>query len=71
MVQQILRKSGNLKSSERHSSTYIEVDRTADERLEHRKLVEELKIKIKSDPNQYHCIRRNKIVSLKRSEAGT
>ena len=71
VVQQILRKSGNLKKSANHSRTYIESDKTVSERAEHRKLVDELKKKIESDPQQYHCIRQKKIISLKKSDEGT
>ena len=71
IVKQILRKSGSLKKSENHKTIFIEVDRSATERAEHKKLVTELKNKIESDPGQYHCIRQNKIVSMKRSDEGT
>lgn len=67
-VRQILRKSGNLKKSENHKTTFIEPDRSVAERVEHRKLVSELKKRMESDPNQYHCIRLNKIISFKKTE---
>lgn len=48
-----------------HRRTYLDKDRTCSERVEHGKLVAELKAKILSDPSQYR-ISEDRIISVKR-----
>lgn len=63
LVQQILKKSKLLKDVVGLNTTYICPDRSFEDRLIHKKLVEELKQKRTKEPNKVHHIRNNKIVS--------
>ena len=69
-VKEILSKAKTLKtlygSNEMFSKMYLAPDRSQEERIEHRKLVEEMKLLISKEPNKHHCIRNGKIVSVLR-----
>ncbi len=62
-VRQILAKSRKLKEVEGYSAVYVCPDRTAENRMAYRKLVEELKIKQSNDQTKTYIIKNNKIVS--------
>ena len=68
VVKQVLSKAHKLKkgvgSDRIWNNVYIAPDRTREERACRRKLVTELKEVIKKDPEKYHYIRDNKIVSV-------
>ena len=70
-VKQLLSKAKTLKSLygsyEMFSKFYLAPDRTREERDHHRKLVEEMKSLISSEPSKHHYIRNGKIVSVVRS----
>ena len=68
-VVQVLRNSGKLRRNDPFRSVYISPDRTKEEQASHRKLVEEMKEKIKTDPSNYHFIRNKTIVSVIRTQA--
>ena len=69
-VKEILSKAKTLKklygSYEMFSKMYLAPDRSREERIEHRKLVEEMTLLISKEPNKHHCIRNGKIVSVLR-----
>ena len=62
-VRQILKKTATLRTVEGYTRIYICPDRTAEQRLAHKKLVEEMKKKKISEPGKQHYIRRNTVVS--------
>jgi hypothetical protein len=55
-VQQILGKSMKLRTSQ-YDSVYLTPDRTAEQRAEHRQLVEQLKKKAEDQPGRHHYIK--------------
>jgi hypothetical protein len=61
-VQQILGKSRKLRTSQ-YDSVYLTPDRTAEQRAEHRQLVEQLKKKGKDEPGRHHYIKAGQIFS--------
>ena len=63
-VNTVLRNSRKLKEDEKFEAVVIVPDRSIEERAIHRKLVEEMKNKIKTEPSKYHYIRDYKIVSV-------
>ena len=63
-VNTVLRNSRKLKEDEKFEAVVIVPDRSIEERAIHRKLVEEMKSKIKTEPSKYHYIRDYKIVSV-------
>ena len=69
-VKEILSKAKTLKtlygSYAIFSKMYLAPDRSREERIEHRKLVEEMKLLISKEPSKHHCIRNGKIVSVLR-----
>ena len=70
-VSHVLRKAKDLKTSERHRFTFICPDRSAEERKAHKTLVEQMKLKMKRQPELYHYIRRGLIISVKKTANGT
>ena len=67
---QLIRNAKKLRTKEGYRSVYICPDRTVAERKAYKKLVEELKVKRTAEPEKFHCIRNNKIVSsVKSSES--
>ena len=56
-VNTVLRNSRKLKGDEKFEAVVIVPDRSIEERAIHRKLVEEMKNKIKTEPSKYHYIR--------------
>ena len=70
-VSHVLRKARDLKTSERHRSTFISPDRSAEERKVYKTLVEQMKLKMKSEPELYHYIRGGRIISVKKTANGT
>ena len=66
-VQHILRKARCLKSTEGNSSTYLARDRSITERDAHKVLVEKMKQKMKNEPNMYHFIRGEKVISVQKN----
>ena len=56
IVQQILRKSRHLRKKDQYKTVFISPDRSADERAEHKRLVLELKEKVKQEPDKVHFI---------------
>ena len=63
MVDQILKKAKLLKDIDGFESTYISPDRTFEERISRRELVNQLKEKRSNDSKHRHFIRKGKIVS--------
>ena len=61
---QILRKAAQLRSVDGCKNIYISPDRTFEQRLAHRTLVEELKKKRGAEPEKLHLIRNFKIISV-------
>ena len=70
-VYHVLRKSKDLKSSERNRRTFLSPDRTIAERHTHNALVQQMKEKMKMDPEMYHYIKGGLIFSVKKSANGT
>ena len=62
----VLRRSRTLKTSEKNQSTYIVADRNREERDSFKKLVDQMKMKIKREPEMYHFIKGDQILSVKR-----
>ena len=62
MSQQILAKSWKLKRTEKYRTVYFAPDRTSNQREEHKKLVEELRKLVASDPAKRYTIKNGKIV---------
>ena len=69
-VKEILSKAKTLKTLHgsyfMFSKMYLAPDRSREERIEHKKLVEEMKLLISQEPNKHHYIRYGKIVSVLR-----
>ena len=63
-VGQILIKAKQLKNSAKYRSVYISPDRTPEQRLQHKKLVVEMKAKFKDLPGQRHYIRGGTVCSI-------
>ena len=62
-VYQILAKARSLRHSDKHKSVFISPDRSPEQRLKHRELVQELKTKSKNEPNKKHFIKSGTICS--------
>ena len=63
-VNAVLRNSRKLKGVGKFEAVFLAPDRSIEERTIHRKLVEELKSKIQTEPSKYHYIRDQKIFSV-------
>ena len=70
-VAHVLRRARALKSSEKNRSTYIVADRNQEERDFFKKLVDQMKLKIKREPEMYHFIKGGQITSVRRSGNGS
>ena len=70
-VQQILAKSRQLRQSEKYKSVFLSPDRTAEQRTEHRELVQQLKEKAKEEPHRHHYIKRGQIYSTDTNKTQT
>lgn len=66
VVSHVLRKAKVLKSSEGNRSTYIVADRNQEERESYKKLIDQMKAKIKQEPGLYHFIKGGQIASTAR-----
>ena len=66
MTQKILSKSSRLKRSETFNTVYFAPDRTAVQRREYKKLVEERKKLVSRDPEKHNAIKNGKVVSVAR-----
>jgi hypothetical protein len=66
-VLSILRNASALKNSTANKLTFLGPDRTTDERLAHKKLVEFMRRKMEDEPESYHYIRGGLIRSVKKS----
>ena len=66
-VNTVLRNSRKLKGVGKFGAVFLAPDRSVEERIIHRKLVEELKSKIKTEPSKYHYIRDQKIYSVEKA----
>ena len=66
-VASVLRTAKDLKNSSRNKTTFVGPDRSKEERLAHKKLVEHMKQKMKDEPGMYHYIRRGIITSVMKS----
>ena len=64
VVQQVLRKARLLRTKEGYRAVYICPDRTVEERMAYKKLLEELKTKRNAEPDKFFAIRNNKVVSV-------
>ena len=62
-VSQILRRARKLQESEKFKSVFICIDRSSEERAEHGKLVNQLKVKRSVEPNKRFYIKGNVICS--------
>ena len=63
---QVMRNARKLRTKEGYGSVYICPDRSLEERRAYKKLVEEVKQKRTTEPDKFHIIKNNKIVSLER-----
>jgi hypothetical protein len=70
-VNNVLRSAKLLKNSRSNSSAYIGPDRSKDERIEHRKLVVQMKAMMEQDKEQFHFIRNGRVTSVKKKDIGT
>jgi hypothetical protein len=66
-VVNVLRSAKALKNSSRNKTTFVAPDRSKEERLAHKKLVERMKLKMRDEPGMYHYIRGGTITSVKKS----
>ena len=64
VVQQILSKSRNLRRSDKFKSVFLSPDRTPDERIRHKELVNQLKEKLTLEPQKRHFIKAGQICSV-------
>ena len=64
VVQKILSKSRNLRTSGRYKKVFIKPDRSADQRAEHRALVLELKKRSKVETDKRHFIKDGQLCSV-------
>ena len=64
----ILSKSKNLKVCDKYKEVYICPDRTAEERVIHKQLVQVLKKKRDEEPSRHHFIRNNQVCSVDRND---
>ena len=63
VVKEILRNSGKLKKDPIYKNAYLSPDRTNEERLKHKKLVIELKAKIRADPSKWWFIKDGRVMN--------
>ena len=66
LVRQILSKAKALRRNSKYSSVYLCPDRSPEERLAHKELVDSLRTKINEEPHLHHFIRGSKIHSAER-----
>ncbi len=63
-VQLVLSKANKLRTADKRvQSTYLAPDRTKEERIAHKKLVDDMRKKIKDEPGKYHFIRNKQLCS--------
>jgi hypothetical protein len=62
-VKQILMNSKKLRQIEKYKNVFLSPDRTIDQRVQHRELVQQLKDKTKEEPLRYHYIKGGLICS--------
>ena len=62
-VQRVLSRAGQLKGFQQYRGVYLSADRTREERLARKNLVEQLKQKREAEPEHYHFIRNDIILS--------
>ena len=62
-VFELLKKSKDLKKIKKMEKVFLQPDRTYEERLQHRKLVDELKEQAEETPTNHFFIRKGKICS--------
>ena len=67
IVQQIIRKARNLRSSEKYKQVYLTPDRTIEERVTQKKLVLDLKKKKTDEPDKRHYLKDGQICSEDKS----
>ena len=65
-VSVVLSNAKNLKQSSQFNKTFLSPDRSPEERLIRRKLVESLKAKMEKEPEKYHFIRGGEICTTER-----
>ena len=63
-VYQILRKASTLRNFEDYKKVFLSPDRTVEERVNRKKLVDLLKEKRGADPNNSYVIRKGEIVRV-------
>ena len=63
-VRQILQKKRKLRSVEGCTTVYLSPDKSTEQRVNHKKLVDEMKKKRLSEPDKHHFIRNNLVVSV-------
>ena len=64
IVQQVLRKARLLRTKEGYRAVYICPDRTVEERMAYKKLLDELKTKREAEPDKFFSIKNSKVVSV-------
>jgi hypothetical protein len=62
-VQHLLAKSRQLRDSDKFKTVFLSPDRTAEQRAEHRELVQQLKDKVNEEPLRYHYIKGGQLYS--------
>ena len=70
-AQSILFRSRDLRSSEKYKSVYASPDRTVEERIHHRELVQQLKRKIIEEPQKKHFIKGGCLQSVDKCKLAT
>lgn len=68
IVSQIVQKSRQLNSNDKHKAVFLSPDRSYDERAEYRTLVADLKRKKAAEPEKRHFIRNGVVKSVERTE---
>ena len=67
MVSQILSKARRLRNSNRYKTVFISLDRSYEERAEHKTLVDKLKKKKAEEPNKRHFISNGTVKSAEKT----
>jgi len=62
-VQHLLAKSRQLRDSDKFKAVFLSPDRTAEQRAEHRELVQQLRDKVNEEPLRYHYIKGGQLHS--------
>ena len=67
IVQQIMSKARNLRNSDSFKDVFIRPDRSVEQRLQQRELVQQMKVLRESDPDKRHYIKGGHVISVART----